>query len=279
MSRLGVMQGRLLPKFEGRYQAHPKGYWQAEYALAGRLGLDCIEFILDFDGAEENPLLCEGGAEEICQVGKASGVSTVSVCADYFMIAPLHSPEPAIVVESQRVLTALISAGEMIGLSDIVVPCVDESTLRDHSAADRLMVALEPLIPVAETAGVNLCLETDLAPIPFGDLLKSLDSPRVTANYDMGNSASLGYDVEEEMASYGHRVSDIHIKDRTLGGGSVILGTGVVDFDRVFGCIADLDFHGPFVLQAFRDDEGVVMLEQQLEWLRPAMAPWIGTVD
>jgi len=51
------MQGRLLPKFQGRYQAHPKGFWQKEFEIAKEIGLDCIEFILDFNDAEDNPLI------------------------------------------------------------------------------------------------------------------------------------------------------------------------------------------------------------------------------
>ena len=59
------MQGRLLPKFQGRYQAHPVGYWQKEFWIAQQIGLGCIEFILDFNDAEENPLLKAGGIDEI----------------------------------------------------------------------------------------------------------------------------------------------------------------------------------------------------------------------
>ena len=46
--QVGIMQGRLLPKYQGRYQAHPKGYWQEEFDLASEAGLDLIEFIIDF---------------------------------------------------------------------------------------------------------------------------------------------------------------------------------------------------------------------------------------
>jgi len=59
------MQGRLLPKYQGRYQAHPLGYWQEEFPKAAELGLDCIEFILDFNDAELNPLLRDDGPDEI----------------------------------------------------------------------------------------------------------------------------------------------------------------------------------------------------------------------
>ena len=47
--KIGIMQGRLLPKYRGRYQAHPVGYWDKEFPIAAKLGLDSIEFILDFN--------------------------------------------------------------------------------------------------------------------------------------------------------------------------------------------------------------------------------------
>ena len=56
-NKIGVMQGRLLPKYQGRYQAHPVGYWQDEFIVAREVGLDCIEFILDYNNAEDNPLI------------------------------------------------------------------------------------------------------------------------------------------------------------------------------------------------------------------------------
>ena len=31
VNQVGVMQGRLLPKYKGRYQAHPKDTWQDEF--------------------------------------------------------------------------------------------------------------------------------------------------------------------------------------------------------------------------------------------------------
>ena len=88
---LGVMQGRLLPKYKGRYQAHPIGYWQKEFQLVKNMGLSCIEFILDYNDAELNPLLKLGGLDEIKAVSEATGVVVQTVCADYFMEAPLHS--------------------------------------------------------------------------------------------------------------------------------------------------------------------------------------------
>ena len=105
---VGVMQGRLLPKYKGRYQAHPLGYWQEEFDIAKKIGLDCIEFILDYDDAENNPLIKEGGVNEIVAVCKNTGVSIKSICADYFMEAPLHAIDELVSEKSLDVLIRLI---------------------------------------------------------------------------------------------------------------------------------------------------------------------------
>ena len=135
---------------------------------------------------------------------------------------------------------------------------------------------LKPLIETAEKSGTNLSLETDLAPHPFAELLERFDSFRVTVNYDTGNSAALGYDPAEEMDYYGKKITDIHIKDRKLGGGSVPLGTGAVQFDRVFEALRPLNYTGPFIMQAYRDDEGITIFKQQLAWTHEQLAEWIG---
>ena len=86
-------------------------------------------------------------------------------------------------------------------------------------------------------------------------------------NYDTGNSAALGYDPEEEFRAYGNRITDIHIKDRLLGGGPVILGNGVCEFEKVFSLIARSNYAGPLVMQAFRDHEGLSIFKRQKAWL------------
>ena len=50
---LGTIQGRLVPKLNGRYQAHPKGYWRDEFNAAAESGLDVfINWNKSFIGKE-----------------------------------------------------------------------------------------------------------------------------------------------------------------------------------------------------------------------------------
>lgn len=265
---LGVMQGRLLPKFNGRYQAHPVGYWQDEFPIAKSLGLDCIEFILDYNDYEKNPLMSEVGIQELTKIVNETGIKVVSICADYFMEAPLHSNDLKVVANSQKVLSLLLKNAKEIGVNDIVIPCVDQSSLRSESDKKSFFENLLPLVKEAEDLDIHLSLETDLGPKDFLQVVKMFNSKSVTVNYDIGNSASLGFDPKEEFEAYGNYITDIHIKDRKLNAGSVELGTGNAEFNKVLSLIQKLNYTGPFIMQAYRDDEGLEIFKRQLSWVR-----------
>ncbi len=237
---IGIMQGRLGPKYQGRYQAHPVDYWSEEFDLAAEIGLDCIEFILDYEGATENPLLTESGNDQLKEIQRTTGVAVYSVCADYFMEAPLHSLEVDEVEKSQGVLELLQLRCRELNIGQIVIPCVDNSSLNVSGSITRFIGAIKPAVSLAERIGINLALETDLAPRPFCALLDRLESPNIKVNYDTGNSAYLGYNPDEEWNAYGDRISDVHVKDRRFGGKSVILGSGDAEFGKIFCHISEM---------------------------------------
>jgi L-ribulose-5-phosphate 3-epimerase len=268
ITSIGIMQGRLLPKYKGRYQAHPLGYWQNEFPIAASLQFDYIEFILDYNDVSLNPLMSASGLKEIQDLISSTNVGVKSVCADYFMEAPIHHIDKKVANASVDILKQLMHNCHKIGINDIVIPCVDQSSLSEDAGNKRFIEALLPLQELAEKLDLNLSLETDLAPQPFKELLNNFTSNKITVNYDTGNSASLGYCPLEEFTAYGNRISDIHIKDRQLGGGSVLLGTGNAEFNKFFLALSTTHYNGPFIMQVFRDEEGVEITRMQLEWLK-----------
>src|SRR6056300_45516 len=120
LKNIEIMQGRLLPKYQGRYQAHPLGYWEKEFPIASKLGLDTIEFILDFNNFEKNPLLTSRGIEKIKKLEEKNNIVVRSICADYFMQAPLHCDDTATVDKSINVLVRLIKNAALMKVRDIV---------------------------------------------------------------------------------------------------------------------------------------------------------------
>jgi L-ribulose-5-phosphate 3-epimerase len=264
---LGVMQGRLLPKYQSRYQAHPVGYWQDEFIVAQELGLSLIEFILDYNQVEKNPLMSEPGIAEIQEISEQTGVAVKTVCADYLMESPLHSENSKTVAESNRILQTLLRNVQKLGVTDIVIPCVDRAAFSSESEILRFIQNIRPIKDVAEKLEINLALETDLSPNCLVALLETLNSKIFTVNYDTGNSACLGYNPVEELAAYGSRISDIHLKDRLRNGPSVELGMGNTDFNSFFKSLSQINYTGYFIMQVYRDDEGIKIFKKQLEWI------------
>jgi L-ribulose-5-phosphate 3-epimerase len=262
------MQGRLLPKYKGRFQAHPLGYWKDEFYIASEIGLQCIEFIFDFNDYQLNPLWTVAGLHEIQKISKDTEVKVYSVCADFFMECPFHSNNQNMRDLAISVAKQLMHHCNHLGVSDIVIPCVDHSSLRNQDQLTIFIDQIRKLIPLAENLGLNLALETDLGPNAFNNLLEQFKSTSITVNYDTGNSASLGFDYKEELDAYGSRISDLHIKDRLHGGGSVTLGTGDVDIEGFLEKFDFGNFTGPIILQCFRDDEGITLFQQQLNFFQ-----------
>ena len=246
------MQGRLLPWYQNRYQSHPLNHWQAEFFIAKQFGFSHIEFILDYNDIDYNPLMNERGLQELKNIVHLSGVDVKSVCADYFMQAPLHSEYQK---NSEAVLQKLISNCATLNIKDIIIPCVDESSLKDLQQQDQLAASINKLLPLATKHNINLNLETDLTPQEFKQCLTRFDSKHIKVNYDAGNSAALGFDAKEEFAAYGEHISVLHIKDRIFNNGPIKLGLGDVDFNLIFNLIKQYNFTGTITMQAFRDQD------------------------
>jgi len=139
--------------------------------------------------------------------------------------------------------------------------------LRNPEARARFLDASGSIETLISGTGIEVTLETDLGPDDFADLLTELDGNVFGVNYDIGNSSSLGYNPDEEFSAYGERVSLVHIKDRVKGSGSVFLGHGDAAIPCVIGHLEAMDFKGPVTMQAFRDVQGINVLDQQLVWL------------
>ena len=242
---IGIMQGRLLPPAEGRFQSFPRDGWEAEFPLASAAGLDAIEWIYDVFGEDVNPLATDAGIALMHELGRTHGVAVVSTCADYFMDRPIvraGADERRDIVSR---LFWLIERARRAGIERIVLPFVDASRISGDADLQVASAVLRDVLPAAERAGVELHLEADLAPAPFAAWLAEVPHPGLKVNYDSGNSASLGYRPDEEFAAYGARIGSVHIKDRRLGGGTVALGTGDADLPAVFSGLRRLQYARP----------------------------------
>lgn len=250
---VGIMQGRLLPPFEGRFQAFPASDWRREFSLGRDAGLQRIEWIYEVPHEADNPLGHDEGLAELRRLGVETGVEVRSICADYYMTRLLVADGQRPDMDVVEHLRWLIGRAGLLGCRYMVLPFVDSSSLGTEQAREAAAAAISAALPAAEAAGVELHLETDLPPSVFARLLQRIGHRLVRMNYDIGNSASLGFDPNEELTVMADWLGSVHVKDRVLGGGTVPLGTGNADFTTCFRLIRKAGFNGTFILQAARD--------------------------
>ncbi len=257
MNPIGFMQGRLSPKVGDRIQAFPWDHWQEEFHLATQHGFPVLEWVFESERFQENPIWTEEGQAQMQSLSSQTGTRVESVCADYFMERPLFGVGGDEQERSGLVLERLIECCARLGVSYLEIPLVDNSSLRSASDKEGLVDVVARFLPKAVSLGVTLTLETDLAPQAFRQLLETFDSPNLRANYDMGNSASLGYDPDEEMDAIGSWIANVHVKDRVLHGGTVPLGAGDAHLPRVFRGLRRIGYSGTYILQTARQPDDV----------------------
>jgi L-ribulose-5-phosphate 3-epimerase len=256
MARIGLMQGRLSEMIDGKIQSFPWNSWQEEFAIAATARFELIEWTLDWMKLDENPLMLSTGQQCIRSLAARYGVQVQSLTGDCFMQAPFWKAEEpnrrALLHEFERILDSCTA----VGIRYVVVPLVDNGSLENLEQRESLREGILRLVPWLEAHGVEILFESDLGPLNLADFINSFPDRSFGINYDIGNSASLGFDPATEIRTYGARIRNVHVKDRLRGGTTVPLGEGAGNLPIVFCELARKHYAGDFILQTARAADG-----------------------
>ena len=255
-ARIGFMQGRLCDQVDGKIQAFPWRDWEIEFATAAALGIHFMEWTLDQERLHENPLMTRRGRVRIRELCNQYSVEIPSLTGDCFMQAPFWKAGGKLKLRLQADFIAICHACAKVGIEMIVVPLVDNGRL-ETSAQEKVLVSfLLEQQTLLESLNLKVIFESDYMPSELKRFINILPDARFGINYDIGNSAALGFGPVEEFNQYGSRVLNVHVKDRLLGGPTVPLMTGNANFVSVFAELARLEYSGHFILQTARAADG-----------------------
>lgn len=254
--KIGIMQGRLSEPVNNEIQSFPHETWEREFEKAHDCGFQVLEWIFD---DIENPLMQDSELDKIILLSKKFEIEINSVCADYFMKEKLFDVTSSQLKKNFSVLANLISQCEKIGIKILEIPLVDSSSLKNNDNQNEFVENLNSFLSRTKS-NIIINLETDLAPLKFKKLLEYFKNSHVGANYDAGNSASLGFSVDQEIILLEPWLKNIHIKDRLYQGQTVPLGTGVTNFELLFSSLSKICYGGDLIIQGARnlsDDSSV----------------------
>ena len=266
-NEIGIMQGRLSPRIDGKIQAYPASTWQKEFEIAQEIGYAAIEWIIE-KPVETNALMTDSGKAEIKKMIASTEVRIDYVCADIFMQQPLVRMTKDSKSQNKEYLSAILKNAKEVGAIGVEIPFVDNSSIKNENEKLEFIDVMQDAFKLAKDLELKLSLETDLPPIEFRELLESIDLDHVQANYDIGNSASLGFDPREELEAYGLKILNVHVKDRKLGSTTVPLGTGNANINFVLQKLQEIGYRGGLTMQAARGENDVETAKEQLKYVR-----------
>ena len=256
-NRIGFMQGRLSEPIDNKIQSFQTYTWEEEFKWAKEINLKNMEWTIDYQNILKNPLMLINGNKRINFLKKEYGLNIPSITCDCFMQEPfwkVYNPNKN--EKLTNLFYKLVQACKIIDCRIIVLPLVDNGKLETNEQEQYLIDFLNENIKFFKANKVKIAFEIDYEPKRVAIFLEHLNSNFFGINYDIGNSASLGFNPEKEFLEYGDRIINVHIKDRKFKGNTVQLGKGDADIPLVLSLLKRYKYSGNFIFQTARTSKG-----------------------
>ncbi|MBU6463639.1 MAG: TIM barrel protein [Bradyrhizobium sp.] len=250
------MQGRLSALVDGKIQAFPWNEWRDEFPRAKAIGLGRMEWTIDQERLRENPLTTESGRSAILRLSCGNAVQIPSLTGDCFMQAPFWKTDGQAREALLADLDLVLASCAALRVEFVVIPLVDNGKIETPEQAETLLRALLDRTALLSRNGTKIVFESDLPPEQLAQFIARFPPDAFGINYDIGNSAALGFDCTEEIAAYAPRILNVHVKDRLRGGITVPLGTGAVKLAKAIRLIENSGYSGQYILQTARAADG-----------------------
>ena len=249
---IGFMQGRLSPIQGKKIQSFPWKNWKKEFQIGRKLNFKILEWTLDFKKLYSNPLMTEVGQKEIKSLCLKYNFKILSLTGDCFMQKPFWKINLAKRIKLQNDFLNIVNQSGKIGIKFIVLPLVDKGKIESQKQEIILINFLRKIYSVLGTNKIKILFETNFKPKKYIKFIKNFNRKFFGINYDTGNSASYGFNPNEEISLYGKYIDNVHIKDRVFNGKTVPLGEGNADFLSIFKKLKQIKYKGNFILQGAR---------------------------
>ncbi len=210
-------------------------YWGTKDGMAGTepiaraleaakaAGFAGLELCLGTDG-----VLTTKTTQADCQairaaINQAGMVVETLACGISWGVNPA-SDDPAVRAQAVALHAAALERAGWLGCQAmLMVPGVAKcpfvpGVVRYDVAVQRVRAAVQELLPVAERAGVDLCLENVwnglfLSPLEFRDFIESFGSTRVGVYFDVGNGLGYHQHPPHWIELLGRHIKRVHVKD------------------------------------------------------------------
>ena len=255
-NKIGFMQGRLSEIVNGKIQSFPWNEWEQEFSRASQIGISTMEWTLDQDNLAINPIMTKNGRKIIKKLSRQFNVHIPSLTGDCFMQEPFWKSSASKTKYLLSDFDAVLQASKEANIRMVLIPLVDNGSIEKKAYEDFLHSKCLERNNFLKDNKMSIIFESDYSPAKLEKFIDRFPPDQFGINYDIGNSAALGFNPTDEFHAYGSRILNIHVKDRLFGGTTVPLGEGDANFDKVFEHINEINYSGNFILQTARSHDG-----------------------
>tara|TARA_Y100001958_G_C21190699_1_gene518916 strand:+ start:9 stop:821 length:813 start_codon:yes stop_codon:yes gene_type:complete len=254
--KFGCIQGRLSKIPNNKYlQYFPKN-WEHEINLLKKTNLDFLEFFKDRKKNSRSPFFSDKGFNYVRKATLKNNISNYSFCDDFFINRNILNYS-----NLGEYFKNLSKNLNKINIKIYVLALLEKSNLTNSNYL-KFIRPLKIVRRILKKKGIKLALETNLDSQTILRLFKKIDNTFLV--YDTGNRFNKNKDQYTEIIELKKFIIHLHLKDKNLKNQNVILGSGKVDFKKVFKALKKINYKKNFTFETNRGRNPVKTMKKNL---------------
>ena len=259
-----MMVNNVPERIFGIYEkALPKaGTWDQKTKSAKAAGFDFVELCIDESQERITRVdLPAAEARQIAEIARDNGLVMHSLCLSAHRKFPLGSPDDDVAKYSIELTRKALDFANVLGLKVLQIAGYDvfyEPSSEETCA--RFVENLGKITALAAEHDVMLGLENvdnemSKTISQCMEIVRAVDSPYLGMYPDPGNLSAQDVDYIAEMPKAQGHIIGLHIKDTKPGVlRKVPMGSGTVDFDRMFPVLREMNCRVPTVIEMWNEE-------------------------
>lgn len=253
--RIGIMQGRICHDNLTLLNPYPKKPL-SEFKIAKKLNLSHIELISEEIYNKNNLIWSNKKIKSLEKELKKNKLS-LNFFIDNFSIKNLF-------YENIKYYEKLVNQLSKLGIKNFTLPLYGKSSNIFNSNS---IESLNSISKLCDQSNINFLIETNISYKSYKELKKKIGVKNLGLVFDTGNRSIEDKFCYEEIKKFNKELKHIHLKDRDKKGKNVMLGSGIVRFDKIIKSLKSINYDQYFTLETNRFSDPILSLKKNLNFL------------
>lgn len=256
LSSIGLIQGRLFPKYIDQLQVFPDKTWKKEINILREIGFDYIELLWDKKKSIKQIWEIQD------QILLHSKIQAHSICLDSITF---KNTSNSIINEIDDVIRTFGKKTPSI----LVIPLLSKAGINSFGKLKDFIanVNMHNVMKSIKEYNIKLAIEIDMPSSHVLDALNFDKSGLIGVCIDSGNLWNYSESPTKDILTLSEKVIHVHIKDKDSIGNNVMLGKGLVKFNEFFKALIEIGYSKNMTLETKYFKDPIVEAKNNLQYI------------